>query len=200
METISSIGIRADGAGRERVIMLTETNYRVWASLTEQSLKEKRLWGYVIHTILFLAPAHVKSAPVTGAPAVPGSDAINAIPAITRALVDHVVNLIEDFHAAAARASYTQMQTLSQKDISAMMTLPDAMDKWDKIANDFATVSSSQSTSARSKYNNFRIRVGESVIETQHGFDNLVNECSIQAIHLSDEEKTAALLMRPCSK
>ena len=200
METISSIGIRADGAGRERVIMLTETNYRVWASMTEQSLKEKRLWGHVVRTVLLPPPARVVSAAVTGTPAVPGSDAVNAIPAITRAMVDHDVKLIEDFHAAAARASYTLMQTLSQKDISAVMMLPDAADKWDKLANDYAAVSSSQSTNARSKFNNFRIRDGESVIETQHRFDDLVNECSIQAINLSDEEKTAALLMRPCSK
>ena len=38
------------------------------------------------------------------------------------------------------------------------------------------------------------------MIETQHIFYDLVNECNIQAIHLSEEEKIAALLMRPCSK
>ena len=80
--------------------MLTETNCGVWASMTVQSLKEKRLWGYVIRTILFLAPARVVHAVVIGAPVVRGSDAVNAIPPITRAMVDHVVKLIEDFHAA----------------------------------------------------------------------------------------------------
>ena len=180
--------------------MLTETNYRVWASMTEQSLKEKRLWGHVTRTVLLPPPPHVGSIAVAGTPAVLGSDAVNEIPAITRAMVDQDVKAIEDFHAAAARASYMLMQTLSQKDISAVMMLPDAADKWEKLANDYAVVSSSQSTNARSKFNNFRIRDGESAIETHHRFDDLVNECSIQAIHLSEEEKTAALLMRPCSK
>ena len=180
--------------------MLTETNYRVRASMTEQSLKEKRLWGHVVRTAFLPPPARVVSAAVAGTPAIPGIDAVNAIPAITRAMVDHDVKLIEDFHAAAARASYTLMQTLSQKGISAVMMLPDAADEWDKLANDYAAVSSSQSTNARSKFNNFKNRDGEFVIETQHRFDDLVNECSIQAIDLSDDEKTAALPMRPCSK
>lgn len=88
------------------------------------------------------------------------------------------------------------------------MILPDAADKWDKLANDYAVVSSSQSTNARAKFNNFGIRDGEPVIETQHTFDDLVNECSIQAINLNEQEKIAAinvneqekigaLLMRP---
>lgn len=201
METIVSNGIRAESeAGRGRIIMLTETNYRVWASMTEQSLKEKKLWGHVIRTALSPAPARAVSAAVTGTPAAPGSDAVNAIPAITRAMVDHDLKLIEDFNAAAARASYTLMQTLSQKDISAVMILPDAAEKWDKLANDYAAVSASQSTNARSKFNNFCIRDGESVIETQHRFDDVVNECSIQAIILNEQEKTSALLMRPSSK
>ena len=92
------------------------------------------------------------------------------------------------------------MQTLSQKDISAVMMLPDATEKWDKLANDYSAVSSSQSTNAQSKFSNFKIRDGESVIETQHIFYDLVNEYSIQAIYLSEEEKIKALLMRPCSK
>ena len=201
METTLTNGIRAESeAGRGRIIMLTETNYRVWASMTEQSLKEKRLWGHVIRTALSPAPTRVVTAAVIGSPAVAGSDAINAIPAITRAMVDHDLKLIEDFNAAAARASYTLMQTLSPKDISAVMILPDAADKWDKLANDYAAVSASQSTNARAKFNNFKIYDGESATETQHRFDDLVNECSIQGITLNEQEKTAALLTRPSAK
>ena len=201
METMLSNGIRAESeAGRGRIIMLTETNYKVWASMTEQSLKEKRLWGHVTRTALFPAPARVVTAAVIGSPAAAGSDAVIGISAITRAMVDHDVKLIDDFNAAAARASYTLMQTLSQKDISAMMILPDVVDKWEKLENDYAAVFSSQGTNARAKFNNFKIYDGESATETQHRFDDPVNECSIQGIIVNEQEKTAALLTRPSAK
>lgn len=168
--------------------------------MTEQMLKEKRLWGHVIRTAIFPAPARVVRAAVLGAPAEPGSDEVIGIPAVTRAMVDLDIKMKEDFDAAAARANYSLMQTLSQKDISAVMILHDVADKWEKLANDYAAVSSSQGTVARAKFNNFKIRDGESVIETQHRFDNLVNECNIQAIYLTEGEKSAALLMRPSAK
>ena len=38
---------------------------------------------------------------------------------------------------------------------------------------------------------------GENVRETHHKFDNLMNECNIQAIYLTEEEKCATILMRP---
>ena len=71
MESTITNGIRAESeAGRGRIIMLTETNYRVFASMTEQSLKEKRLWGHVIRTALSPVPARVVTVAVIGSPAV----------------------------------------------------------------------------------------------------------------------------------
>ena len=48
--------------------------------------------------------------------------------------------------------------------------------------------------------NGFKNRNGGTFIETQHRFDDLVNECTIQAIVLSKAHKSAAFLMRPCAK
>ena len=93
---------------------------------------------------------------VIGAPAEPGSDEVIGIPAVTRAMADLDIKMNEDYEAAAARANYVVMQTLSQKDISAVMMLPDVAEKWEKLANDYAAVSSSQGTVARAKFNNFR--------------------------------------------
>ena len=200
MESHLTNGIRADEAGRGRIIMLTETNYRVWSTMTEQMLKEKKLWGHITRTARFPAPVRALRAAVIGVPAAAGSDEVIGIPAVTRAMVDLDIKTNEDFDAAAARANYSLMQTLSQKDISAVMMLPDAAEKWEKLAIDYAAVSSSQGTVARARFNNFRIRDGESVIETHHRFDDLVNECNIQAIYLTEEEKSAALLMRPSAK
>ena len=200
MDPIASNGIRADEAGRGRVIMLTETNYRVWSTMTQQMLKEKKLWGHIIRTVLPPPPARVETAAVSGSPARAGSNAVATIPAITRAMVDHDVKAKEDFDAACARANYNLMNTLGQKDILAVMSMEDVADKWDKLANEYAAVSPSQLTNARSRFNNFSSRNGETIIETQHRFDDLVNECTIQAIVLTEAEKSAALLMRPCAK
>ena len=57
------------------------------------------------------------------------------IPAVTRAMVDLDIKTNEDFDAAAARANYSLMQTLSQKDISAVMMLPDAAEKMGEIGD-----------------------------------------------------------------
>ena len=44
-----TIGIRADDVGRSRII-LREGNYRVWSTILEQTLREKKLWNHVMGT------------------------------------------------------------------------------------------------------------------------------------------------------
>ena len=44
-----SIGIRADDVGHSRII-LREGNYRVWSTVLEQTLREKKLWNHVMGT------------------------------------------------------------------------------------------------------------------------------------------------------
>ena len=180
--------------------MLTETNYRVWSTMTEQMLKEKKLWAHITRTARLPAPVRVLRAAIIGAPAEAGSDEVIGIPAVTKAMVDLDIKMHEDFDAAAARANYVVMQTLSQKDISAVMMLQDVAEKWDKLADDYASVSDSFATLARTRFHSFKILNGESVTETQHRFDDPINECNIQGVNLTEGDKTAALLMRPSAK
>ena len=109
MESYATNGIRAEEAGRPRTIMLTETNYRVWAAMTEKLLREKKLWGHVTRTANLPAPVRTVTPAVTGAPAAPGRDAVTGAPAITRIMVENDIKANEDFDAAAARASYVIM-------------------------------------------------------------------------------------------
>ena len=44
-----TIGIRADDVGRSRII-LREGNYRVWSTVLEQTMREKKLWNHVMGT------------------------------------------------------------------------------------------------------------------------------------------------------
>ena len=82
-------GIRAEEAGRPRVIVLTEENHRVWLNVIEQLLRQNRIWGHVTRTAIHPEPAKSVTAAVIAVAAVPGSDAVAGVPAITRAMVDH---------------------------------------------------------------------------------------------------------------
>ena len=44
-----SIGIRADNVVRGRII-LREGNHRVWSTVLEQTVREKKLWHHVMGT------------------------------------------------------------------------------------------------------------------------------------------------------
>ena len=200
MESTLANGIRADEAGRPRIIMLTESNYRVWSMVTEQNLRERKAWGHITRTALLPAPIRVMTAAVIAVPAAPGSDAVVGVPAVTRAMVEHDIKVHEDYDASAARANTVILQTLQPKDIMAVMMMPSAAEKWEKIATDYAAVSASMATVARTRFQDFKMKDGESVIQTLHRFDQLVNECTIQAVNLSEEEKTAALLTHPSQK
>ena len=200
MDTGVTSGIRAEELGRPRVIVLTEENYRVWSNVTEQLLRQNRIWGHVTRTAIHPEPARSVTAAVIAVPAVPGSDAVAGVPAITRAMVDHDLKLIDDYEAAAAKANSILLQSLQPKDIMAVMMLQNVAEKWDKLAEDYASISASMATVARTRFQDFKMRDGESVVSTLHRFDQLVNECLIQAIILTEEDKTRALLTHPSQK
>lgn len=200
MESTSSIGIRADEFVRSRIVVLTEENYRVWSTVLEESFKEKRLWGHVTRTEIIPDPPRVIRAAVAAVPAAPGSDAVASVTAITKAMRDHDLKMIGDYESAAAKANSVLYQSLQQKDVVAVMLLPSVADKWEKLAEDYAAISSSMATLARSSFQDFRMKDGDSVITTIHHFDRLVNECLIQAICLDENEKTRALLAHPSTK
>ena len=76
------------------------------------------------------------------------------------------------------------------------MMFLDVAEKWEKFADDYTFVSDSFATLARTIFYSFQILNGESVIETQHQFDDLINECNIQGVHRTEGDKTAVLLMQ----
>ena len=132
--------------------------------------------------------------------AVPGSDVVAGIGALTRAMVDHDIKQNEDFKAAAARTNSVLLQTLRFKDIMAVMMLPIAAEKWEKLALDYAAMSTSMAANARSRFHDFRMRDGDTLVQTQHRFDEMVNECTIQAVAVTEEDRTMVLPTHPSPK
>ena len=152
------------------------------------------------HTTIRPDPARSVTAGVIAVAATPGSDAVAGVAAITRAIMDHDLKLIDDYEAAAARANSILLQALQPKDIMAVIMFQNVADKWDKLAEDYASISASMATVARTRFQDFKMRDGESVVSTLHRFDQLVNECLIQAIYLTEEDKTMVLLTHPSQK
>ena len=203
MDAYTSYGIRATGddSGYKRPrIILRESNYRVWATVVEQSLREKKLWGHILGTALRPPASRVVTPAVAARAAAPGVDAMAGAVEITQGMVDQETKRYEDFDAAIARANSVLLQTLDPKDVMATLMLPTPAQKWAKLAEDYAAISTSMASNARSRFHEFRMRDGDSVIETQHRFDQMVNECIIQAVAIDEENKTMVLLTHPTEK
>ena len=82
----------------------------------------------------------------------------------------------------------------------ATMMLPSTTQKWTKLATDYAAVSASMASNARTRFHDFRMRDGDLVVQAQHRFDELVNECVIQAVGVSEGDRTHVLLTHPSGK
>ena len=82
----------------------------------------------------------------------------------------------------------------------ANMMLQSPVEKWLKFATDYAASFVSMATNALSRFHDFKMRDGNSILETRHRFDHLVNECLIQAVNITEENKTMALLTHPSEK
>ena len=119
---------------------------------------------------------------------------------VTQVMADSELKKSEDFEAAVARANSVLLSTLEPKDIMATMMLPSPAAKWAKLASDYAAVSASMATVARTRFNDFKMLDGETVVQTLHRFDQLANECVIQALPLSEDNKTMILLTHPSAK
>ena len=72
--------------------------------MTEQMLKEKKLWGHITRTAIFQAPIRALRATVIGALAEAGSVEVIEISAENKPMVDLDIKMNENFNAAAARA------------------------------------------------------------------------------------------------
>ena len=65
MDSTVKGGIRAEEAGKPRVIVLTEENHRVWSNVIEQLIRKKRIRGHVTRTAIHPEPARSETAAIT---------------------------------------------------------------------------------------------------------------------------------------
>ena len=78
----------------------------------------------------------------------------------------------------------------------ALALLLSPAEKWNKLCDDFS-VSSQMAAEARTRFASFRKYDGETVVEIQHKFDGLSNECAIQGVPVDEAAKTLALMAHP---
>ena len=198
-----SNGIRAmgddSGHGRPRII-LKETNYRVWSTVMEQSLKERKLWGHIMGTAVRPPLPRVVSPAVAARAATPGVDAVAGATEVTQGMVDHDTKRFEDFDAAIARANSLLLGAIEPRDVMATLMMISPAQKWNKLAADYAAVSELQAGTARTRFTGFKMREGDTVVQTQHRFDELLNECIIQAVLITEPECTMVLLTHPAER
>ena len=56
------------------------------------------------------------------------------------------------------------LQSLDAKGVMATMMLLSSEDKWDKLATDYAAVSTAMAVIARSRFHDFRMRDGDTIV------------------------------------
>ena len=71
-------------------------------------------------------------------------------------------------HAVDRETKLSEESTLEPEDVMATLMLPSPVEKWDKLSSDYATVSAQMATVAKSLFNDFRMRDGDTVVQTQH--------------------------------
>ena len=81
-------------------------------------------------------------------------------------MVDQDVWKLEEFDKAIARANSILLLTLEAKDVMATMMLPISEEKWMKLTTDYMVVSASMAVVARSRFQDSRMRDGDTVVET----------------------------------
>ena len=59
IESYPTSGIRADEAERPQTIILIDTHFRVWSTLTEQMLREKKVQGHITRTANLFTPVRI---------------------------------------------------------------------------------------------------------------------------------------------
>ena len=87
----SSFGIRAigdnSGFSRSRIIF-KENNYRVWSTVLEQNLREKKLWGHVMGTAVRPPPPRAMAPAVRAIAGGQGVLAMAGAAEVTQAIAD----------------------------------------------------------------------------------------------------------------
>ena len=88
------------------------------------------------------------------------------------------------------------LHTLDVIDVMATMMLLTLEEKKSKLA----TVSTSMAAIARSRFHDFKVWDGDTVVQAQRKFDQMVNECIIQVVAITKDDKTLALHTHPTDK
>ena len=119
-----SIGIKADDVGRGRII-LREGNYRVWSTVLEQTLTEKKLWHHVMGTSVPLPTPRVRALGIATVAADPilMIAAMAGVAKITQEQVDVDDKKLGDYAASIARANSVILHHMEQKDIMSLWGL-----------------------------------------------------------------------------
>ena len=119
---------------------------------------------------------------------------------VTQGMVDHDTKRFEDFNAAIARANSLLLQALEPRGVMANLMMLSPAQKWNKLAADYAAVSTLQAATVRARFMSFKMREGDTVVQTQRRFDELLNECIIQAVMVTNADSTMVLLTHPAER
>ena len=196
-----SIGIRADDVGRSRII-LREGNYRVWPTILEQTLREKKLWNHVMGTSVPPLTPRVRAPGIAAV----GADPILMIAAmagkvkITQEEVDADDRKLEDYAASIARANSVILHHMEHKDMMSLWGLDSPSQKWNKLRADYALISVQMGTEARAHFFSFKMGNVESVIKIQHRFGAVYSEMAIQGMPEPDEVRARVLMTYPSER
>ena len=124
MDTPSN-GIRASddsGFSRPRIVS-RDGNYRVWSTVMEQALRERKLWGHITGTAVPPPLPRPVSMAIAAVAAAAGVDPVEAAPAVTPEMSNKEFHCCEDFVAAMAKANSVLLSALEDKDVMASMMM-----------------------------------------------------------------------------
>ena len=163
-----TIGIRAssdfENFQKPRLI-LKAGNYRWWSTLLEPMLKEKKVWGHVLGTVVVPAAVLILGAGATpataavpaivaamGVAAVAGVPAVAANAGVTQVQVDVSRVLFEQYSVNEAKANTMILLTLEQDDALSLISFPTAASKWTKLAADHVSITASKGINAHQRF------------------------------------------------
>ena len=152
---VHTFGIKAKNDLGRRIV-LRENNYRVWSTVLEQSLREKKLWVHVMGTAVPPSPARVIAPGVAAVAANGVAPGVAAVAEVSREMVKADKKELEDFEAAIARANTAILLSLQEKDVMAISRLDTPALKWAKLEADYATKSQQKAAKARACFHAYR--------------------------------------------
>ena len=89
---------------------------------------------------------------------------------------------------------------MQPRDVMATLMMLSPALQWNKLAAVYATGLALQAATTRARFMSFRMRDGDTVVKTQHRFDELLNECIIHAVMVTDRDSTMVLLTHPAER